>query len=281
MPWCLRIANYTDPYSRGHSLPSSGALWSVTPKRIIGPASLMPAFPWTRLACRGCPAHSRVSGHTPTPEPSSVGICPCVGTCRQSPLRPHQGDDEPRRGGREVHRFPLRPWRPPAIDANQRRHPVDPMRVMPARLGRRTRLAATVALVLGTQAALLGPAGAGGAEPAGILDDLVAKWTAFTGSAAREWSEAAQAVTDASIMDMTASVAVIHVRRACPTPSPGRAPDCATAATSLCNERGYVSGRELDLETGQVCRGTQLEFLGGPTGSQCKRKNWITQVACW
>lgn len=281
MPRRLRIANYTDPYSRGHSLPSSGALWSVKPKRIRGPASLMAAFPWIRPACRGRPAHSRVRGPT---EYSAMGICPCGGGCRQSPLQPHGRDDEPRRGGRKALRCPLGPWRRAAVDAhdaNQRRHRVDPMRAMPSRLGRRTRLVATVALVLGTQAALLGPVGAGGPEPAGILEDLVAKWTAFTGSAAREWSEAARAVADASIMDMTASVAVIHARRACPTPSPGRAPDCATAATSLCNERGYVSGQELDLETGQVCRGTQLEFLGGPTGSRCKRKNWITQVACW
>ncbi|GJE36497.1 hypothetical protein ABID82_003400 [Methylobacterium sp. PvP062] len=134
-------------------------------------------------------------------------------------------------------------------------------------------------LAFGIQAALAGTAGAGGSSPASLLDGLAAEWEAFTGSVARRLSDTAQAVADMPDLDLTPTV--IRGRRSCPIPAPGRSADCAAAALRLCNEQGFLSGQELDIESGQVCRGTQLGLWGGQPGTPCKSKNWITEAVCW
>lgn len=146
---------------------------------------------------------------------------------------------------------------------------------------RRGRLVGTAVFAFGIQAALTGPAGAGGSSPVGLLDGLVAGWEAFAGSVARRLSDTAQAVADMPAMDLTPPVTVIRGRRSCPIPAPGRSADCAAAALRLCNEQGFLSGQELDIESGQVCRGTQLGLWGGQPGTPCKFKNWITEAVCW
>jgi hypothetical protein len=57
--------------------------------------------------------------------------------------------------------------------------------------------------------------------------------------------------------------------------------DCSTAARLVCHRHGFASGRELDLESGEVCRGDALVAGHGLHAGHCKPKIWITQAACW
>lgn len=57
--------------------------------------------------------------------------------------------------------------------------------------------------------------------------------------------------------------------------------DCGAAARSACAQEGFGSGLALDQVTGRICRGNPVTAIGSPAAHGCKRKTWVTRVACW
>jgi hypothetical protein len=73
---------------------------------------------------------------------------------------------------------------------------------------------------------------------------------------------------------------VIEVHASCEK-APNGAPDCATAAASVCRGRGFNGGQPLDVRTAEKCDTTQAWQAGqSPGKGECPIESWITRAVC-
>jgi len=57
--------------------------------------------------------------------------------------------------------------------------------------------------------------------------------------------------------------------------------DCEPAVRGACAREGFGTGIALDQATSEVCRGNPMAAISSTTGRDCRRKTWVTRVACW
>lgn len=57
--------------------------------------------------------------------------------------------------------------------------------------------------------------------------------------------------------------------------------DCDSAVQAACARAGFGAGIALDQAMGRICRGNPVAAIGSALDRDCKRKAWVTRVACW
>jgi hypothetical protein len=60
--------------------------------------------------------------------------------------------------------------------------------------------------------------------------------------------------------------------------APNGAPDCRSAANSVCKAKGFESGKSLDMTTAEVCPPKAL--LSGGDKSSCRDETFVSRVLC-
>jgi hypothetical protein len=62
--------------------------------------------------------------------------------------------------------------------------------------------------------------------------------------------------------------------------APNGAPDCRAAANALCKDKGFESGKSLDMTAAEVCPAKVL--LSGRTGApgECKDETFVSRALC-
>jgi hypothetical protein len=62
--------------------------------------------------------------------------------------------------------------------------------------------------------------------------------------------------------------------------APNGAPDCLAAANALCKDKGFESGKSLDMTTAEVCPAKVL--MSGRTGApgECKDETFVSRALC-
>jgi len=61
--------------------------------------------------------------------------------------------------------------------------------------------------------------------------------------------------------------------------APNGAPDCVSAAMSLCKAKGFESGKSVDMTTAEVCPPKVL-LSGRSTDAQCHDETFVSRVLC-
>jgi hypothetical protein len=61
--------------------------------------------------------------------------------------------------------------------------------------------------------------------------------------------------------------------------APNGAPDCESAAISLCKAKGFESGKSTDMTTAEVCPPKVL-LSGRTSGSECKDETFVSRALC-
>jgi hypothetical protein len=68
-------------------------------------------------------------------------------------------------------------------------------------------------------------------------------------------------------------------RQRCPV-APNGAPDCVTAASSLCRTQGYAGGSSIDFETAEVCPSDAALSRWRGERVVCTTENYVTRALC-
>lgn len=87
------------------------------------------------------------------------------------------------------------------------------------------------------------------------------------------------AKTKSATDGLTKMQSVTTGRAACPVAANG-APDCNTAAETLCKAKGFANGKSLDIETAEKC--SARVYISGRTGApgECRTENFVTRALC-
>jgi hypothetical protein len=73
---------------------------------------------------------------------------------------------------------------------------------------------------------------------------------------------------------------IVTARELC-TRAPNGAPDCQTAAATLCRGKGFASGKSLDTVSEQKCNSGRFLLEGrSPSGSECPTEMFVTRAMC-
>ena len=73
---------------------------------------------------------------------------------------------------------------------------------------------------------------------------------------------------------------VVSAREQCALAQNG-APDCQTAAVTLCRGKGFQTGKVLDTQSEQKCKSAQFLLEGrAPTGTECPTHMFVTRAMC-
>jgi hypothetical protein len=73
---------------------------------------------------------------------------------------------------------------------------------------------------------------------------------------------------------------IVTARERCDTAQNG-APDCQTAATTLCRGKGFATGKSLDTQSEQKCNSGRFLLEGrGPNNSECPTQMFVTRAMC-
>src|SRR5205814_9694209 len=72
---------------------------------------------------------------------------------------------------------------------------------------------------------------------------------------------------------------MVTAQERCPV-APNGAPDCQTAATSLCRGKGFQVGKIVDTKTEQKCSGRFLLEGRSPNSSDCASEIFVTRAVC-
>jgi hypothetical protein len=62
--------------------------------------------------------------------------------------------------------------------------------------------------------------------------------------------------------------------------APNGAPDCVTAANSVCQGKGFQSGRSLDTQSEQKCPARLLLQGRAPNDTDCRTEMFVTRAVC-
>jgi hypothetical protein len=73
---------------------------------------------------------------------------------------------------------------------------------------------------------------------------------------------------------------VIVARERC-VKAPNGAPDCLTAAVTLCRSKGFQTGKSLDTQSEQKCTSARFLLEGrSPTSTECPTEIFVTRAMC-
>jgi hypothetical protein len=72
---------------------------------------------------------------------------------------------------------------------------------------------------------------------------------------------------------------VVTSRERCP-PAQNGAPDCQTAANSICQGQGFKTGKSLDTQTEQKCPARVLLERRAPNANECPTEIFVTRAMC-
>ena len=72
---------------------------------------------------------------------------------------------------------------------------------------------------------------------------------------------------------------IISGRHVCPVSSNG-APDCQLGAEAFCREKGFQSGRHLDVMSGQRCSVKNWLDGGRKRDAACRTETYVTRAVC-
>jgi tetrahydromethanopterin S-methyltransferase subunit F len=61
--------------------------------------------------------------------------------------------------------------------------------------------------------------------------------------------------------------------------APNGAPDCVSAANTICKARGFDSGKSVDMTTSEVCP-AKVYISGRSTGPECKTETFVSRALC-
>lgn len=61
--------------------------------------------------------------------------------------------------------------------------------------------------------------------------------------------------------------------------APNGAPDCVAAANALCRDKGFESGKSLDMTTAEVCPAKAL-MSGRSAPGECKDETFVSRALC-
>jgi hypothetical protein len=73
---------------------------------------------------------------------------------------------------------------------------------------------------------------------------------------------------------------VVTARERC-LKAPNGAPDCLTAAVTLCRSKGFETGKSLDTQSEQKCTSARFLLEGrSPTSTECPTEIFVTRAMC-
>jgi hypothetical protein len=61
--------------------------------------------------------------------------------------------------------------------------------------------------------------------------------------------------------------------------APNGAPDCVSAANTICKAKGFGSGKSVDMTTSEVCP-PKVYMSGRSTGPECKTETFVSRALC-
>jgi hypothetical protein len=96
------------------------------------------------------------------------------------------------------------------------------------------------------------------------------------GIAAKVTVDGAKDAADAVARIPAARVMAGHVK--CKN-APNGAPDCISAATSLCKAKGFETGKSMDMTTAEVCP-PQVYLAGRNSGPGCRTETFVSRALC-
>jgi len=96
------------------------------------------------------------------------------------------------------------------------------------------------------------------------------------GDAAKTTVEGAKDAADAVVRIPTARAISGHEK--CQL-APNGAPDCVTAANTICKAKGFGSGKSLDMTTAEVCP-AKVYMSGRTSGPECTTDTFVSRVLC-
>lgn len=116
------------------------------------------------------------------------------------------------------------------------------------------------------------------------IGDSVSGWNSgLKGAAdvAKDAADAAGAVTrdTADAVARLPGARVIEQRATCPT-APNGAPDCRSAAETICQAHGFESGSSIDFQTAEKCPPIALNRRNGEPPGPCVIESYVTRSLC-
>ncbi len=96
------------------------------------------------------------------------------------------------------------------------------------------------------------------------------------GTAAR--TTASDAKDAADTVTKIPGMRMVRGHRKCDT-APNGAPDCVTAATSICQASGFASGKSVDMTTSEICP-PKVYLSGRSSGAECRTETFVSRVLC-
>lgn len=116
------------------------------------------------------------------------------------------------------------------------------------------------------------------------VDDTLSDVSSGLGNARGTLDDAAGRAGD-SAKEAAANVARIPLtslvsgRQRC-VAAPNQAPDCQTATDVLCREKGFKTGRSVDVQSAQKCP-AQVWLSGrSPNAAECTLETYVTRAMC-
>lgn len=116
-----------------------------------------------------------------------------------------------------------------------------------------------------------------------FIEDSVSTWNSGlkgAAGAAKDAADAAGAATrdTADAVSRWPGARVISERAICPT-APNGAPDCRTAAETICKAHGFASGGSIDFQTAEKCPPVALNRPDGEP-PRCVLESYVTRALC-
>jgi hypothetical protein len=116
------------------------------------------------------------------------------------------------------------------------------------------------------------------------IGDSVSGWNnglKDAAGAAKDAADAAGAVTrdTADAVARLPGARVIEQHATCPT-APNGAPDCRSAAETICKAHGYESGSSIDFQTAEKCPAIALNRRNGEPPGPCVIESYVTRALC-
>jgi hypothetical protein len=116
------------------------------------------------------------------------------------------------------------------------------------------------------------------------IGDSVSGWNSGlkgAADAAKDAADAAGAVTrdTADAVARLPGARVIEQHATCPT-APNGAPDCRSAAETICKAHGFESGSSIDFQTAEKCPPIALNRRNDEPPSPCVIESYVTRSLC-
>lgn len=107
--------------------------------------------------------------------------------------------------------------------------------------------------------------------------DAFDKFGHDAGMAAKNTADSAKDAADTLVKRLPATTLVTG-HEVCRT-APNGAPDCVTAAISICQAKGFRSGKSVDMTTAENCP-AKVYLAGRSTGPECRNETFVSSALC-